>query len=150
LTKNRLQATSHRLQATGCGLQASGGRMKSYKDLEIYKIAHDLAIRIHKMTLEKLPQFEMYEEGRQIRKSSKSICATIVEGFGRKQYQQEYVKFLTYSLASLDETKEHLELLFKTASLTDEDMYHALLSEYKELGKKIYRFRETIIRDLEG
>ncbi len=57
-----------------------------YKDLEIYKLSHTLAIKVHNMTLN-LPRFEMYEEGRQIRKSSKAIPANIVEGYGRKKYQ---------------------------------------------------------------
>jgi four helix bundle protein len=62
--------------------------MQSYKDLDIYKLSHRLAIEIHKMTLNKLPKFEMYEEGAQIRRSSKSIVCNIVEGFGRRRYKQ--------------------------------------------------------------
>lgn len=118
--------------------------MQSYKDLKIYQLSHKLAVEVHKMTLDYLPKFEMYEQGSQIRKSSKSIPATIVEGFGRKQYQQEYIKFLTYAIASVDETKEHLELLFETGSLQKEDLFQSLLIQYEELGKKLYRFRETI------
>jgi len=34
----------------------------SYKNLEIWRLANRLVIRIHKMALEKLPKFEMYEE----------------------------------------------------------------------------------------
>jgi len=45
----------------------------SYKNLEIWRIANDLVIRIHNLTLENLPKFEMYEEGTQIRRSRKSI-----------------------------------------------------------------------------
>lgn len=37
---------------------------QSYRDLEVYKMAHSLAIEIHQMSLEELPKFEMYEEGR--------------------------------------------------------------------------------------
>ena len=122
--------------------------MGSYKDLEIYRLSHKLAIEAHKMSLDNLPQFEMYEEGRQIRKSSKSIPATIVEGFGRKQYQQEYIRFLTYAIASTDETKEHLELLYKTGSLQKEELFHSLLGQYEDLGKKLYRFREAIQKSL--
>lgn len=59
---------------------------QSYKELEIFQMAHHLLVRVHKMTLEKLPKFEMYEEGSQIRQSSKSIKINIVEGFGRKRY----------------------------------------------------------------
>jgi len=37
---------------------------QSYKDLEIYQIVHKLAIEIHRMTLTRLPSFEIYEAGR--------------------------------------------------------------------------------------
>jgi len=50
----------------------------SYKKLEIWQIARELVIDIHNMTLNKLPKFEMFEEGAQIRKSSKSVKSTIV------------------------------------------------------------------------
>ena len=148
-----MQVTEYRLQDTGLKSQnpeaiAKRKGMQSYKDLEIYKIAHQLAVEIHKMTLEKLPKFEMFEEGSQIRKSSKSIPATIAEGFGRKQYQQEFIKFLTYAIASLDETKEHLGLLQDTGSLAEKNLSQSLLVKYEELGKKIYRFRETVISRL--
>ena len=53
--------------------------MSSYRDLEIYKQSFNLAFRVHKETLG-LPAFEKYEQGRQLRKSSKRIVDTIVEG----------------------------------------------------------------------
>lgn len=120
-------------------------KKQSYKDLEVYQLAHQLAVQIHQMTVEDLPKFEMFEQGTQIRRSSKSIPSTIVEGFGRKRYQQEYVRFLTYAIASCNETKEHLELLFKTQSLKDENKHRSLLTDYEELGKKLYRLRETVL-----
>jgi len=52
----------------------------SYRKLEIWQEARQLVIDIHKMTLNKLPQFELYEEGSQIRRSIKSTKSTIVEG----------------------------------------------------------------------
>ena len=50
--------------------------MKSYKDLEIYNLSYELAIKIHKMSL-RLPKYELYEEGSQIRRSSKGITSCI-------------------------------------------------------------------------
>jgi len=116
--------------------------MQSYKDLEIYQIAHKLAVEIHKMSL-KLPQFEMYEEGSQIRRSSKAIASNIVEGFGRKRYQVDYVKFLVYAHASSDETKEHPRLLFETKSLTDEKQYNYFIEECDKLSRKINEFLQA-------
>src|SRR5438132_12028019 len=95
---------------------------QSYKDLEIYKLSHELAIDIHNMSLT-LPRFELYEEGSQIRRSSKAVSSNLVEGFGRRRYKNEFIKFLIYALSSCDETREHLDLLFKTISLRDEIAY---------------------------
>jgi hypothetical protein len=33
-------------------------KVSSYRDLEIWKMARELAVGVHKMTLEKLPKFE--------------------------------------------------------------------------------------------
>lgn len=64
----------------------------SYKKLEIWQLADELVVLIHEMTLTKLPKFEMFEEGAQIRKSIKNVKATIVEGYGRKRYKAEFIK----------------------------------------------------------
>jgi four helix bundle protein len=117
---------------------------QSYKDLDIYKKAHKLAIEVHQMTLKDLPSFELYEEGSQIRKSSKSIKSTIVEGFGRRRYKQEFIKFLIYALASCDETVDHLITLYETGSLKDKEKYEYFREEYDHLGKMINNFIKSV------
>ncbi|HID87352.1 MAG TPA: four helix bundle protein [Anaerolineae bacterium] len=62
-------------------------KAQSYEDLEIYRLAKQCAVEVHRMTLDELPRFEMYEEGAQIRRSAKSIVANIVEGFGMRRYK---------------------------------------------------------------
>lgn len=116
----------------------------SYKKLEIWQIARKLVIDIHKMTLCKLPKFEMFEEGRQIRKSIKSVKSTIVEGYGRRRYKQEFIRFLIYAIASNDETTDHLETLFETESLTDQELYHDLSERLDKLGKKLNLFIKSV------
>jgi four helix bundle protein len=117
---------------------------QSYRDLDIYKKAHKLAIEIHNITLEDLPKFEMYEEGSQIRKSSKSVKSNIVEGFGRRRYKQEFIKFLVYSLGSCDETSDHLDTLHETKSLSDEVKYKYFSEEYNHLGRMINNFIKSV------
>jgi four helix bundle protein len=116
----------------------------SYQDLEIYKIAHMLVIEIHEMTLNELPKFEMYEEGSQIRRSIKSVKSNIVEGFGRKRYRYEYIKFLTYALASNDETIDHLRNLVDTKSFVDKEVSDDWFKRLNTLGRKLYLFRNAI------
>jgi four helix bundle protein len=95
----------------------------NYRDLEVWKLARQASISIHRMTLEDLPKFEMYEEGSQIRRSVKSVRSNIVEGYGRRRYKQEFIRFLIFAHASCDETIDHLETLFETGSLTSEPFY---------------------------
>ena len=116
----------------------------SYRQLEIWQLARELVIEIHKMTINKLPKFEMYEEGAQIRKSSKSVKSTIVEGYGRRSYKQDFIRFLTYALASNDETIDHLETLFETGSLTDKALYNGLHERIDKLGKKLNLFIQSV------
>jgi four helix bundle protein len=116
----------------------------SYKNLEIWQLARELVIDIHAMTLNRLPKFEMFEEGAQIRKSSKSVKSTIVEGYGRRRYKQEFVRFLTYAKGSNDETIDHLETLFETGSLTDGDLYKALNERLDKLGRKLNLFIKSV------
>jgi len=116
---------------------------QSYKDLDIYKKAHKLVIEIHEMSL-MLPKYELYEEGSQIRKSSKSVKNNIVEGFGRRRYKQEFIKFLTYSIASCDETRDHLDTLYETKSLNDTEKYSYFCEEYDHLGKMISNFIKSV------
>jgi four helix bundle protein len=51
----------------------------------------------------KLPKFELYETGSQIRRSMKSVKANIVEGYGRRYYKNDFIRFIIYALASTDE-----------------------------------------------
>lgn len=73
-----------------------------------------------------LPKFEQFEEAQQIRRSSKTVKSCIVEGYGRRRYKADFIRFIIYSLSSNDETLDHLETLFETESLKDENIYIAL------------------------
>ena len=98
--------------------------------------------------LENLPKFEMYEEGSQIRKSSKSVKSTIVEGYGRREYKREYIRFLIFAIASNDETIDHLETLYETDSLKDQELYQDLHDRIEIIGKKLNNFIKSIERDI--
>jgi four helix bundle protein len=117
--------------------------MKSYRDLDIYKESKILAVEIHKMTLS-LPKFELYEEGSQIRRSSKSVTAMIVEGYGRNRYKADFIKYLVYAQSECDETIVHLDFLFETESLKDKAKYDDLRNRYDLLSKRINKFIQWV------
>jgi four helix bundle protein len=88
----------------------------------------------------------MFEEGSQIRRSSKSIVVNIVEGFGKRRYKNEFIRFLTLAHASCDETKVHLNFIHDTGHITD-DIFNEYFENYNFLGQKIYKFIKTIEKE---
>lgn len=116
----------------------------SYKKLEIWQLARELVIDIHKMTVNGLPKFETYEEGSQIRRSIKSVKSSIVEGYGRRKYKQEFIRFLYYAISSNDETIDHLETLFETGSLADKETFNVLHKQLDLLGRKLNMFIQSV------
>jgi len=116
-----------------------------YKKLKIYRTAHDLAIKVHQVTLQ-LPKFEMFEEGSQVRRSSKSISSNIVEGYGLRCYKAGYIHYLFRAYASSLETMEHLEYLYETGSLKDQDSFETIKQRYSELNRMIFKFVESVER----
>jgi four helix bundle protein len=121
-------------------------KKQGYNNLQIYRKAHDLAIKVHRMTFS-LPKFEMYEEGTQIRKSAKSISNNIVEGYSLRKYKNEFLHYLYHAYASSEETIEHLKLLKDTNSLNDGSIYNKLIKEYFELNKMLFSFINTVEED---
>jgi four helix bundle protein len=119
----------------------------SYKRLEIWQKARSLVIDIHRMTLTELPKFETYEEGAQIRRSIKSVKANIVEGYGRRRYRQDFLRFLVVAHASCDETKDHLETLRETCSLSDDELYRNLHARVTELSRTLNGFIKGVERN---
>src|SRR5258708_22026999 len=99
--------------------------MKGYKDLDIYKESKRLATEVHKIRLT-LPKFELFEEGGQVRRSSKSVTSMIVGVYGRRRYKADFIKYLVYAQSGCDETIVHLHFLFETQSLRDKEWYEKL------------------------
>lgn len=99
------------------------------------------------MTLQRLPKHELYETGSQIRRSVHSVRSNIVEGYGRRRYKQEFIRFLVYSHSSCDETIDHLEALRDYGSLTDEALFNSLHDRLILLSRKINLFIQAVERE---
>lgn len=116
--------------------------MKSYRDLEIFTLSYKLAIKVHKISLS-LPKFELYEEGSQLRRSTKSITSNIVEGYGRRKYKSEFLKFLIYAQSSCDESILHLNFINDTHDGKKNEV-KPMIAMYETLGRKINNFIQYV------
>lgn len=113
-----------------------------YRKLQIYTISFELFLKTHKESL-RLPKHEMYELGSQLRRSSQSIVANIVEGFGRNRYKQGYIRFLVFSHASNNETMCHLNCIIQLYPDINEN-FKTLYKEYYILGAKFNKYIQYV------
>jgi len=106
----------------------------SFEKLLVWQKTHSLVLGIYKLT-KLFPSDEKYLLVSQIRRSSSSIAANIVEGNERKT-KKEFIQFLYTAKASLSETKYHL-LLAKDLNYFDNNNYAKLIEEANVIGKLI-------------
>ncbi len=96
----------------------------------------------------RLPKQELYEEGSQLRRSSKAVSSLIIEGYGRRRYKNDYVNHLVYSHAECDETIFHIEMLLETRSSSDAEELNCLKSEYQSVSRRINSFIRWVEENL--
>lgn len=108
--------------------------MESFIELKVWQKAHDLTLKIYKLT-KNFPQEERFRLINQLCSSSASIPANIAEGTGRKTLK-EYIQFLYNARGSLEETKDHL-ILAKDLGYLSIKEYEKLQNKYNETGKTL-------------
>ncbi len=115
--------------------------MQSYKDFDVYIRSYDIALRIHKLTLN-YPDFEKRELASQMRRASKSIPLNIGEGYGRRKSSDDFKRFLTMSIGSCDEMKILIEFS-KDLCYINKEIYSELVGEYEQIGKMLYKLHQN-------
>ena len=116
-------------------------RFRTFEDLDVYKKAREFRKRMY-AAARKLPDFEKYELGRQIRRASVSLTNNIAEGHGRYHYLDE-IKFQLQSRGSLAELIDDLNVC------QDEDYLSAAeIVELKVQAKEVQRLINGYIRFL--
>jgi len=99
-----------------------------------------LALKIRKKSLEILHR-DRFEVGDQIRRSSQDIKDAILEGYGRRRYKADFIRFLTYNQASLIEATSQAEFLNQTFP---DAGWNEIVIELELLGIKINNFTNYV------
>lgn len=111
--------------------------IKTFEDLEAYKACRSFRVFIFKEVTPLLLTSKEYNLADQLKRSSRSVTANIVEGYGRFHYLDN-AKFCTIARASLYESLEHC------ITANDEQLLSA------ELLKSVKELFEDAIKPLNG
>lgn len=109
--------------------------IQSYEDLRVFKSAYNIAMEVFWITKE-FPKEELFSLTDQLRRSSRSITANIVEGWAKRKYENIFKRHLIDSVGSCDETKLWIKFALDCKYL-QEEKYDNLIEHYNEVGRML-------------
>jgi len=119
VTKGRTAKPEH--PATPQVRENDGQRgFQTFEDLEVYKAARDFRKAMYAVN-RRLPDFEKYELGSQIRRASVSLTNNIAEGHGRFHYPDQ-IRFFLHSRGSLEELVDDLNVCLDEKYLPSDEV----------------------------
>lgn len=117
--------------------------IRAAKDLSVYKRAYTVSLDIHKATLA-FPKIEQYALADQLRRSSKSICANLAEGFARQTHPKpEFARFISMGIGSCSETQTWITYAFDL-NYIDKNQLSVWLQEYDAIFSMLIKLREKL------
>jgi four helix bundle protein len=105
---------------------------KSAKDLSVYQAAYALAMEIFRISKD-WPVEERYSLTDQIRRSSRSVCANLREGWAKRRYEAHFLSKLTDADGENSETETWLDFAKDCGYLSFED-HDRLTAQALEVG----------------
>lgn len=97
-------------------------RLQSATDLEVYKLAYEVAMKIYSLT-KGFPVEERYALTSQIRRSSRSVCLNLRETWAKRRYEAHFVSKLTDCDGENAETHSSLDFCFDCGFITTEQHF---------------------------
>ena len=115
--------------------------IRSFKDLEVYKEAYELAIIVNQK-VNKLPLFEKNDLGSQLRRASKSVPSNIAEGWAKRRFEKQFKVHLDSAIGSSNEMEVHISMA-RDLGFWNKDFCDELIKRYLFLGGKLTNLRKN-------
>jgi four helix bundle protein len=123
--------------------QSNDGGSHSVWDFLVFRRAYAAALEAHRIALT-FPKYEQYDLASQLRRSSKSICANLMEGRGRQQGSKaEFRRFVLMALGSADESVLWCRFA-RDLGYLDDGQSKKLESEFREIAKMLNALATTL------
>lgn len=110
--------------------------IQSYGDLDVFNLAYTLAMEVFRLTT-RFPKEERYALSDQMRRSSRSVCGNVVEGFAKRRYEAVFKNSLNDSLGESEETKLWLDFALD-CEYTSADDHKKLTVGYKQVSAMLW------------
>ena len=110
-------------------------QIQKAKDLNVYKLAYDLAMEIFEAT-KSFPVEERYALTSQIRRSSRSVCLNLREAWAKRRYEPHFVSKLTDCDGEANETDSSLDFA-RDCGYISAEKHQALIAKCTEVRRML-------------
>ncbi|KKQ94555.1 hypothetical protein A2865_04705 [Candidatus Woesebacteria bacterium RIFCSPHIGHO2_01_FULL_39_17] len=115
--------------------------IKSFRELEVYKEATDLAIEIERL-IRSFPKHEQFLLVDQMRRASRAIAPLIAEGYAKRSSLKTFQKYLKDCIGEANEMIVHIEMSLRLSYVT-KAKGEELINRYDVLGKKLTNLKDN-------
>ncbi|MGH7775477.1 MAG: four helix bundle protein [Candidatus Binatia bacterium] len=118
--------------------------MKSVEELDVFKLAHDLTLRVYRITAD-FPKEETFGLISQMRRAATSIGMNLAEGSMRLN-SREYRQYVGIARGSAGEVCYQL-LLAKDLGYLPSDVYEEIREGFNRVGQMLTRLGQSLDHD---
>ena len=111
-------------------------QIRTHGDLDVFNLGYTLAMEIFRVSA-RFPKEERYSLTDQIRRSSRSVCSNVVEGFAKRRQVAVFKNSLNDSLGESEETKLWLNFALDCQYLSPDD-HQRLTAGYSQVGAMLW------------
>jgi len=115
--------------------------MGTFRDLTVYKKAFELSMDIFRIS-KKFPDEEKFGLTSQIRRSSRSVCSNVGEGYRKRRYEAHFVSKATDADMENTETQVWLDFALSTEYISKE-VYDKFINQSEEVGRLLNHMIEN-------
>jgi four helix bundle protein len=122
-------------------------RASAFEDLAVFQRAYAISLAVHRRSLD-FPALEQRGLADQVRRASKSICANLAEGWGRRGFAPaDFRRFVVMAMGSADEMRVWARYCLDLGYI-DEAMWRLWCDEYTAISKMLQGLRKALAPSL--
>ena len=130
-TKKQKMAVNEKDEEKMMNKKENKKRINSVRDLEVYKKAFEAAMEVFEIS-KNFPKEEKYSLTDQVRRSSRSVCTNLAEGWRKRRYKAVFINKLSDAEQEAAETQTWLEFAWK-CNYIDEEIFKKLDDKYEHV-----------------
>lgn len=120
------------------------GKIKDFKDLDVYQRSYRVMIIVMEEIVKKLPDEEKYNLIDQCRRASQAVPRLIAEGYAKRHQKKGFHKYIDDAMAESNEMEvSAMQAIDLYPEYIDKVTCKRIAKTYNVIGRQLYKLRNV-------